>query len=533
MNTRRALRQALVALVVLNMLLSFGNAWPTLWPRPEARLSIDLAAVVLGLSLLSLHGPLRRATVVWTSAVLATCVLLHYLNVTVPAVLGRRLDLYWDGQHAWEVLKMGAASPSAMKFVGVAVIVALAIAALYRLIRRGVATLAESLQSARLRIGLVAASTAVLGAGLLAPQGLPALQHAFAPSVGTLVAEQARLLHRAHDASDDERLLGASPAFDGTLGALAGADVVIVFAEAYGAVTLDNPDLSSALAASRQRLADAVDASGHRVLSARLVSPTFGGGSWLAHAELLSGLDMRDPNDYRLLLTTQRPTLVSHFAAHGYRTVGWMPGIQRPWPEGRFYGFDRIADADGIGYRGSLFGYWRIPDQASMAQLQAQELGPQRDDARRPRLVVFPTVSTHAPFRPLAPYVTDWSAVLGADAYDSPDAVSARQVPASWDDPVPAYLSAVRYQFDWLAGWLSAHAPADAVVIVVGDHQPMGTVTGPDADWDVPMHVITGNAVLLDRLAALGFQPGLEPDRPALGRMASITSRLVEVFAGE
>ncbi len=87
MNTRRALRQALVALVVLNLLLSFGNAWPTLWPRPEARLSLDLAAVVLGLSLLSLHGPLRRATVVWTSAVLATCVLLHYLNVTVPAVV--------------------------------------------------------------------------------------------------------------------------------------------------------------------------------------------------------------------------------------------------------------------------------------------------------------------------------------------------------------------------------------------------------------------------------------------------------------
>ncbi|WP_341649362.1 hypothetical protein [Thauera humireducens] len=71
------------------------------------------------------------------------------------------------------------------------------------------------------------------------------------------------------------------------------------------------------------------------------------------------------------------------------------------------------------------------------------------------------------------------------------------------------------------------------MVIVVGDHQPMGTVTGPGADWDVPMHVITGNAVLLGRLAALGFQPGLEPDRPALGRMASITSRLVEVFAGE
>ena len=530
MNSPRAVLQALVALVLLNLLLSFGNAWPTLWPRPEARLSIDLAAIVLALALLSLRGPLRRTAVVVASAVISAGVLLHYINVTVPAVLGRRLDLYWDGQHAWEVLKMGAASPSAMKFAGVAVIVALAIAALYRLIRRCVVVLAESLQHRALRAGVLASAASVLGAGVLAPQLAPALQRAFAPAVGNLVADQARMLHRALFAGQDEHLLGTSPVFTGKLDALEGADVVIVFAEAYGAITLDKPDFAASLAASRQRLADAIAAGGRSVVSARLTSPTFGGGSWLAHAELLSGLDMRDPNDYRLLLTTQRPTLVSHFAANGYRTVGWMPGIQRPWPEGRFYGFDRIADAEGVGYRGPPFGYWRIPDQASMAQLQAQELGPARGEDHRPRLVVFPTVSTHAPFRPLAPYVADWSAVLGTDAYDSPDAVAAREAAVSWDDPVPAYLAAMRYQFDWLAGWLSSHAPADAVVIVVGDHQPMGTVTGPGADWDVPMHVITRNEAVLAHLLNRGFRPGLAPEPPALGPMRTLTLQLLDAF---
>ena len=53
-----------------------------------------------------------------------------------------------------------------------------------------------------------------------------------------------------------------------------------------------------------------------------------------------------DPGDYELLLATQRPTLVQHFKAHGYRTVSWMPGLQKPWPEGSFYGFDRYADAE-------------------------------------------------------------------------------------------------------------------------------------------------------------------------------------------
>lgn len=126
--------------------------------------------------------------------------------------------------------------------------------------------------------------------------------------------------------------------------------MLIVFAEAYGAVTLDRPDIARALDSHRNKLADAITASGRQVVSARLVSPTFGGASWPAHASLLSGLDMRDPGDYQLLLTTERPTLVRHFAANGYRTVGWLPGIQLPWPEGAFYGFKRYADAARIGY---------------------------------------------------------------------------------------------------------------------------------------------------------------------------------------
>jgi hypothetical protein len=65
---------------------------------------------------------------------------------------------------------------------------------------------------------------------------------------------------------------------------------------------------------------------------------------------------------------------VRHFARNGYRTVGWMPGLKRPRPAGSFYSFDRLADDAGIGYRGMNFGCWRIPDQAAMALLQAQNL---------------------------------------------------------------------------------------------------------------------------------------------------------------
>ena len=537
MKSPHALLKAALALLTLNLLLSFGNAWPSLWPWPEARISIELAAIALVLSLFSLRGVLPRALVMSTALVLTMGVVLHYANVTAPAILGRTLDFYWDGQHIWQVLKMGTDDASNARLLGLAAAalgLVLGLIALQAVIRRCVLALGASLQDRGVRAGVLGIAVLTLAMGTLAPRFAPPLQAAFAPSFAGLIVTQASMLERALWHADDEALLGTSPRFDANLDALAGADVIIVFAEAYGAITLDKPEFAATLQLSRAHFDASIAASGRQVVSARLRSPTFGGGSWLAHSELLSGLDMHDPNAYRLLLKTQRPTLVQHFAANGYRTVGWLPGIQRAWPEGRFYGFDRIADADAIGYRGPAFGYWRIPDQAAMAQLQHQEL----DDAdgtdgaaRQPRLVVFPTMSTHAPFRPLAPYVSDWAAVRSADAYTDAASVSARAAPVSWDEPIPAYLATLRYQFDWLSGWLAEHAPRDAVVIVIGDHQPIGTVSGPNANWEVPVHVITRNETVLERLRARGFKTGVRPAGPALGPMRALTPLLVETFA--
>jgi hypothetical protein len=68
------------------------------------------------------------------------------------------------------------------------------------------------------------------------------------------------------------------------------------------------------------------------------------------------------------------------------------------------------------------------------------------------------------------------------------------------------------------------------VLVVLGDHQPPAAVSGRDAPWRVPVHVIGRGARVLQRLVELGFRAGLEPQRPAIGPMNHLTPVLLDAF---
>lgn len=533
----------LFALLVLNVVLAFGNDWPGIGIQVEPRLSVEAFGLAAALLVwVSVRGaPSQRAL-----AVLALCctvfVLLRYVDVTVPAVLGRAVNLYWDGRHAGQVLLMWLADARVWTVVGVLAASVAGVAALFVLLRSVLGLLCDGLERSRARpaaLCMLVFPLALYGAQPWVERDTRAY---FSDPVSMAVLRAGVQLRDALIPGASAVRLTPSPAFDGNLDVLSGADVVLIFAEAYGAVTFDDAKLAAELQPSRAALQDALNVSGRGVVSAMVRSPTFGGASWLAHAALLSGVDTAAPGSYEMLLSSTRPTLVSHFARHGYRTVAWMPGLQRPWPEGAFYGFARYAGARDIAYAGPAFGYWQIPDQASMALLHAQELAGDGGDAgfvrtgltpdtrQSPRFVVFPTVSTHAPFAPVPPYLNDWSALMSENAF-SPQAVAeVLSQPVSWSDPKPAYVQGMRYTFEWLTAYLRDYAPRDSVVIVVGDHQPISAVSGRDASWSVPVHVFSNRRPLLGKFEAAGFVPGLI-DLPTLGNMFELTSTLLDVFS--
>lgn len=522
------------ALLLLNCSLTFGNVWPTPAIRFEWQLSAELGALLVGLNAFVWRaGAPSVRGLRWLSALWVLLVVGHYADVTTPALYGREVNLFWDLRYVSDVAAMMvrvAAWWIILLVLGGAVLL---VAILYAGARWAIGTVARAAAAPRSQRLLAAGGAVVLALFALdrlrpAPAD-PYLEttSAFASPVLGTYAHQARLALTALAARTGSIRIAPSPEFSSDLSRLGRADVVLVFVESYGAVTYDRPSLAQVVTPARQRLMQAAHESGRDIVSAFVTSPTFGGGSWLAHLSLLSGVAVRDPDTYALLMSQpERRTLVSFFNRHGFRTVALMPGLQQAWPEGAFYRFDQLYDELALEYRGWSFGWWNIPDQYSLAKFGATELASRE---RPPIFAVFPTINTHAPFNPTPPYQAEWSRVLSADPFDQSALDQAFAEPPDWLDLSPDYGRAIEYDLQSLAGFARARTGRELVMIVLGDHQPPSMVSGRGAPWDVPVHVIAPETIA-DRLTEQGFADGVDPPRAPIGPMHALGGILLDAF---
>jgi hypothetical protein len=229
-------------------------------------------------------------------------------------------------------------------------------------------------------------------------------------------------------------------------------------------------------------------------------------------------------------MTQQRPSFGTPFAAAGYRRVGLMPGMKLDWPEGAFYGYDSILDERRLDYRGPAFGWWRIPDQFSLARFAAQELEPRE---RAPLYAVFANVNTHLPFAPVPPLQADWARMLTAAPFDPVPLANALAREPNWTDMTQDYADSLRYTFSALAGFMRQRGRRAPILIVLGDHQAAATVSGTRASWDVPVHVLVPPGPILETLKRGGFAPGMRPEGAALGGMHELAPRLLSAFSAQ
>ena len=521
-----------VALLVLNAALTFGNLWPTLRVVPRAELSIEIALLLLALvAWTSFVRPLGTAARVALITLVLVWLLGRYAEVTAPALYGRPVNLYWDSQHLPKVAAM-LAEVGPWWLVGLLVVAVTALlAALITALALCVGVLSHVLRvpAGRRVVGALAGAVVALyavGSWLDWP-----LRHKYSLPVSATYWQQARFVIAASTADPDRDLPGL-PLPDEGVGRLEGDDVLLIFMESYGAVTYDEPSIARTVSPARDELAHAVAETRRHIVSAYASSPTFGGGSWLAHASFMSGVEVRDSGDYMLLLTQQRQTWPKLFQNAGYRASAVMPGLRTAWPEGVFYGFDAIYDEHALDYRGPEFGWWRIPDQFSLARAAELEAGTQ---SHAPLLIFMPTINTHIPFLPVPPYQADWRRVLQGDPYPPAEVEASLAAVPDWEALGDPYADAFVYTFTYLAGYVRDRADADETLVLIGDHQPAASVAGAGARWDVPVHVITQHAEVAAALVAAGFVEGvaLAPRQPSLLTLPELSVLLLETFGSK
>jgi hypothetical protein len=323
--------------------------------------------------------------------------------------------------------------------------------------------------------------------------------------------------------AEDPVLARGEPLFS----AVAGRDVLVLFIESYGRSFLDlEPMRTTALpglAISEDMLADA----GLVQRSGWLESPIRGGRSWLAHASFMSGLHIDNQARFDRLISSDRVSLNRLFAAAGWQTIGLMPAIQFAWPEGRWYGFDRTLTMHELGYRGKPFDWVTMPDQYTLSALQKI-----RERTDRPLMAEVALISSHVPWTPI-PKVVPWNLIDDGRVFDGTQRF---ELPIVWKDRpgVQAlYIQSLEYSLRVVSEYVARFAD-DALIIVLGDHQPASIIDGWGKTADVPVHIISRDASLLARLPDAHFSSGMIPGAtlPSLP-MESVRSLLSSVFEAQ
>jgi hypothetical protein len=287
-------------------------------------------------------------------------------------------------------------------------------------------------------------------------------------------------------------------------------DVLLFLIESYGETAVRSANQIARLAPVYAAFERDLGERGFLIASTVLDSPTFGGQSWFAHATLSSGVKTSNQLEYRLIHGHDPPALARFFRQAGYRTVLVQPATLNPTPILDYLGFEQRYLRPDMGYRGPPIGWGAVPDEYTIHVTHERELG----RGGPPRFVEYALVTSHAP----------WSAVpplLGGSVEVGDGSVYARlpveQQPTSWSNMAEAstaFAKTIAYDLEVLRRYLAERVPGDALVILMGDHQPPAGATEGSTARGALVHVISRRAEFIDAFRRRGYTRGMRPLAP-------------------
>ncbi|MGW7523772.1 CDP-alcohol phosphatidyltransferase [Streptomyces sp. NPDC054783] len=313
---------------------------------------------------------------------------------------------------------------------------------------------------------------------------------------------------------------------------LRGKDMVFTFIESYGRSAVEDPIMAPGVDATLDARTKALAKAGFHAKSGWLTSATYGGSSWLGHSTTMSGLWISNQQRYRTVMASDHLSLTEAFKKTGaFDTVGVMPGVQKAWPEQKWYGLDKVYNAFELGYKGPKFSWSTMPDQYALQQYQDRVHSKKPADGKA-RMSLLILTSSHQPWAPI-PKMVGWDQLGDGSVFKGIQAAGNKpaDVIADTTKSRQEYGKTIQYSVTALTEWLERYGSKDTVLVFLGDHQPIARVSGNHASRDVPVSIVAKDPKVLDKIADWGWTDGLRPAHNApVWKMSAFRDRFLTAY---
>ncbi|WP_413104806.1 sulfatase-like hydrolase/transferase [Streptomyces sp. Inha503] len=503
--------------------------------EPSAFMRIPVEGIFGATLLLMLPTMARRVVAVLGGAVLGALTILNLLDIGFNEFLGRGFNVVLDWillDDAESYLKDSVGGTAATVAVIGVVVLAVALVVLMALAVLRVSNVMARNTAVATRTTLVLGTVWVMCAAL----GVQVAGAPFASrSTTALVQDRAE---RVRKTIRDERefakvaavdTYGDTPG-DQLLTGLRGKDMIFTFIESYGRSAIEDPAIAPGVDKTLKNATKRLNKAGFASKSGWLTSATYGGSSWLGHSTFLTGLWIDNQNRYRTVTAGDHMSITRAFQRTGaWRTVGIMPGVQKAWPEGKFYGLDHVYDSRELGYKGPKFSWSTMPDQYALKAFERLEHGKKHDKPLMSQIIL---TSSHQPWAPI-PKTIPWSQVGDGSVYKAIQKAGKKPADVFTDSTKvkTEYGRSIQYSVNSLIDYVLKYGDKNTVLVFLGDHQPLARVSGDNASRDVPVSIVAHDKAVLDRISHWNWDDGLMPGAKApVWKMSSFRDRFLDAY---
>lgn len=486
---------------------------------PKAFVRVPGEIIVLAVLLIALPKRWRTILAVVSGVGIAALTVLNLITMGFWSYLGRSFNpvLDWgllDDAKSYVADSMGAFTANALA-VGIVVLVIVVFAGMVGALLRIATILGRDVQAATrgtLLVGTVWITCSILTLNFA---GQPLATYRAADSLNF---QRRQIQETLRDEAEFAKIaksdkFGNTPA-DQLVPDLRGKDIIFTFIESYGRSAIEDPIMAPGVDQTLSDSTAALAKAGFHAKSGWLTSSTYGGGSWFGHSTTLSGLWIDNQQRYRTVMASDHLSLTKAFQKTGaWDTVGIMPGVQKSWPEQKYYGLDRVYNAFQMGYKGPKFSWSTMPDQYALESFQRLEHGKKRD---KPLMSEIILTSSHQPWAPI-PKMVDWEDVGNGSIFDAIQKEGLK-VSDIYNDQTKSreeYGKSIQYSVTALTQWMERYASDNTVLVFLGDHQPIAKVSGDKASRDVPISIVAKDPKVLEKVDSWNWTDGLRPAHDA------------------